>query len=368
MAASRVMLPRFINRTRQRDSTRKCFNLAPLPLIILDSFVLGFVLGCVTFCWFAGFLVSKPEDSSLYHHIDYDALISSSSAAGKSGCSHKEPIQLLVIVPSQPLGFGLRNAIRNTWLKNATSTEVAVTSKFVVGLKNLSLNILDLLDKEQRNYQDLLLLEDLQDTYKNLTLKLKMTLQWVNKSIPTFDYIVKVDDDSFVRLDKLAKAIRGMDCNKRLYWGYFLGHALPVRTGQWKEVKWRVCSHYLPYALGGGYVLSKQVVDILLRYSHRLKMYCNEDVAIGSWLAPYDITRTHDLRFDVEAKSHGCSSNHIISHKQETADFYQKHTNLNRHNKLCSEEVELVPSYVYNWTTLPRECCKRIENLSVPAT
>lgn len=43
-------------------------------------------------------------------------------------------------------------------------------------------------------------------------------------------------------------------------------------SGKWKETDWFLCDNYLPYARGGGYVISRSIVDFvgknaeLLRY------------------------------------------------------------------------------------------------------
>ena len=177
--------------------------------------------------------------------------------------------------------------------------------------------------------------------------------------------MVKTDDDSYIRIEKLAAALIKMNCEERLYWGYFMGHAFPELTGKWAETRWFHCPHYLPYAMGGGYVLSRRTVQAIVRFSSRLKLYSNEDVAVASWLAPYRLVRKHDLRFNVESLSHGCNNGYIISHKERVRMLYEKYTSLLRNRTLCSEEKEIRPAYVYNWTVSPLQCCERLKGLQV---
>ena len=47
--------------------------------------------------------------------------------------------------------------------------------------------------------------------------------------------------------------------------------------------------HYLPYALGGGYVLSEDVVRYVVRNEAWLTRYNNEDASLGVWLAPLNL-------------------------------------------------------------------------------
>ncbi len=65
---------------------------------------------------------------------------------------------------------------------------------------------------------------------------------------------------------------------------------------------WALCDLYLPYATGGGYLLGSQLVAYLAENAHHLTRFFNEDVSVGAWLAPLNITRVHDTRFDTEWK------------------------------------------------------------------
>lgn len=86
----------------------------------------------------------------------------------------------------------------------------------------------------------------------------------------------------------------------------------------------------------------------------------NQLLISGAWLAPLQVKRVHDFRFDTEYRSRGCNNLHIISHKQSIADMYQKHKNLKESGKLCLQETHLRNSFVYNWEKPPTECCKRV--------
>ena len=281
-----------------------------------------------------------------------------------SGCPDR-PLQLLVFVLSAPSANLRRMAIRGTWMHNFRSRHVLCTTKFLVGLFNLSEGTIASLQREQSLYQDLLLLEDLKDSYANLSAKVLLGFEWSQVNKVDFDYLVKTDDDSFMRIEALSEALRQMDCPRRLYWGYFMGHAFPEATGKWMERNWFKCPHYMPYAMGGGYVLSRTLIELLMKFTHRLTLYNNEDVTVGSWLAPYRLERKHDLRFNVESLSHGCNNGYLITHKERVRSFYDKHMSLMKNRTLCSVEKEVRPAYVYNWTASPLDCCVRTKGLAV---
>ena len=375
-------------------------------LVSLNSFILGFILGCVVFLligssgvWtvcighgvgcVAGIgrnvfmQVPSPE---LYHSVellpgrspaaartrktsDADAVHSPVNQTGvtsmSSGPCPGRPLQLLVLVLSSPHGPTRRTAIRGTWLYNFRTADIKVMPKFLVGTKKLSRSTIGNLTQENAMFHDILFLPDLEDAYSNLSLKVLLGLKWAWQNT-SFDFVLKADDDSYVQIDKLGELLQKLQCEDRLYWGFFMGYAFPEPTGRWAERRWFNCPHYLPYAMGGGYVLSRKVVEILMRFPDRLKMYNNEDVTVGSWLAPFRLTRKHDLRFDVESLSRGCNNHYVITHKEKVRSLYNKYSNLMKTGNLCSEEKEIRPAYIYNWTVPPLDCCNRTKGIPVP--
>ena len=89
-----------------------------------------------------------------------------------------------------------------------------------------------------------------------------------------------------------------------LNWGYFDGRA-PVITNpknKWHESEYLLCDKYIPYALGGGYVVAADLVHFVAENAERLQLYQNEDVALGTWLAPLKIHRLEREREIKKAK------------------------------------------------------------------
>ena len=279
------------------------------------------------------------------------------------GCPSR-PLHLFILVLSAPSGSLRRTAIRGTWVHDYRNRVVKVTTKFLVGTYELEEERASALGKEEEMFGDLLLLKGLKDSYWNLSAKVLLGLEWANDNLE-FDYLVKVDDDSYVRVEGISNVLRELHCDKHLYWGYFMGQAFPEPTGKWAELKWFHCPHYLPYAMGGGYVISQRTVRMLVQFSDRLILYNNEDVTVASWLAPYRLNRKHDIRFNVESLSHGCNNGYLISHKEKVRSFYVKYSSLIKNGTLCEQEKEIHPAYIYNWTGSPLDCCKRVKGLPV---
>ncbi|XP_078464010.1 beta-1,3-galactosyltransferase 6 [Lampetra fluviatilis] len=271
---------------------------------------------------------------------------------------------LAVLVMTGPRYTERRDIIRSTWLAEHGGGGGGggdVMARFAVGTHGLSAVEARGLAEEQDRHGDLLLLPELRDSYENLTRKLLHMMAWLGQNAD-FEFVLKVDDDSFVRLDALVPELRRQDA-RRLYWGFFNGRARVKGSGRWKESDWVLCDHYLPYALGGGYVLSADLVRYVRDNAPMLKLFRSEDAALGAWLAPVDLRRVHDPRFDTEFRSRGCSEQYLVTHKQSTEDMLEKQQSLRRHGRLCKREFRTRLSYIYDWAVPPSQCCQRREGI-----
>ena len=264
---------------------------------------------------------------------------------------------LVIIVLTSVSNKERRNTIRQTWY-SSDEIKNEVLLKFVLGTMGMAEDDLSHLHKENEEHNDLLLLTELVDSFANLTRKVLSSFVWTAKNVQ-FSYLLKCDDDTFVVLETLLHELKHRTSTKLYYWGFFDGRASVKKAGKYQELDWFLCDKYIPYALGGGYVLSGDLVKLIALNSAHLKLYGNEDVSVGSWLAPYDIERNHDVRFDTEYQSRGCNNVYIVTHKQPTHLMLEKHNSLLQTGKLCKREVQYKPSYIYDWSKPPSECCKR---------
>ena len=236
---------------------------------------------------------------------------------------------------------------------------LSLKHRFVVGGFNLSSS---LFDDEQKEHNDLLILPDVTDSAASLTDRTLSSLKIAHAKF-NFTYILKCDDDSFGDLLRIATDLHFRTSKGRLYWGQMAGYNYPIEYGPWAEKQgaWSVCDFFLPYAYGGGYVLSSDLVELILRNSDVLKVYSNEDATIGAWLAPYNIERVHDIRFNTEGFSRGCKDPFIFMHKVSPVEMIELYRSLSTKGRLCTEATfkEGFPGYVYNWTQKPSLCCTR---------
>ncbi|RWS01903.1 Beta-1:3-galactosyltransferase 6-like protein [Dinothrombium tinctorium] len=288
------------------------------------------------------------------------AKASESSPISPSTEQRPPSLFLAVLIISCAKNAKQRQTIRNTWLK--FGGQRSLTHRFVIGTFELSEEQLTALDSEARTHNDLLLLSNIDDNYSGLTSKLLNSLKWF-ASNERFEYLLKLDDDSFARIDKIYDELKAMNkVRTNLYWGYFDGRASVKRRGHWKEENWFLCDRYLPYALGGGYLLSRYLVDFVAKNAHLLQLYNNEDVSLGVWLSPLKIDRIHEPRFDTEYESRGCLNEFLITHKQSMDLMFEKYNNILKFGKMCAKEIIHRNLYLYNWKVQPSQCC--IRNIS----
>ena len=288
---------------------------------------------------------------------------------------------LIVLVMSAPANSEVRDVIRNTWL-SVSKKEHSFEALFVVGKTDLDSTQMHEIELEKNRYDDLLILP-MFDAYEALTNKVLESIVFVQKHY-RFDYLLKCDDDSFVDIVRVLQELEaggnfgqeGLEkheqdwtpgkANPSLYWGFFDGRAQVRTTGKFPDPKYKLCDRYIPYALGGGYVLGRALVDFIATNADQLELFFSEDASVGAWLAGTTAIRRHDTRFDTQWKSRGCSNTYLVTHKQTAEDMEVKWETLVRTGTICdAKETRAMLSYKYDWTRPPSMCCVR-NDWSVP--
>lgn len=247
---------------------------------------------------------------------------------------------------------------------------VEILHYFAIGTENLPVIESNKLTREHAKHNDLLLLNDLTDSYGNLTLKLLKTIESVS-NIESFEYLLKTDDDTYVKIDYLLEDLYHYDktikrtqstvnnVKPELYWGYFNGRATVKNRGKWEELNFNLCERYLPYALGGGYVLSKNLVHFIAQNHRTLSRYVSEDISMGVWLSSLrNVYKKHDPRFDTAYMPRKCQNYHIVLHKRTPTNMRDVYRGF-----LCTfkaanaTNIRRPPEYFYNWSNSQSHCC-----------
>ena len=227
---------------------------------------------------------------------------------------------LVVVILSTPYATERRNALRKTWIKGYQERPQGVLVKFSIGISGLSKQVLRNLTNEQENFNDILLLHNMYDSYSNLTKKVLNSFVYVNNNY-NFSYILKTDDDTFIALDTIVGELEKRKSNESYYWGFISSRGKVQTHGKYAEHKWFLSNNYLPYALGLGYILSSDLIRYITVTRDRLMLYNNEDVSVGTWISPYKVVRRHDRRFIFN--NYPCDRRGIVVNPISTSKMYE---------------------------------------------
>ena len=216
---------------------------------ILSRALLQSFLGFLFFWLGSNYSNSKCLENFSPEHLNHPELIQSWNSL-----KHKETF-LVVLVLTAPKNGERRKIIRETWANVQRTDREKFLLYFVLGNSELSDEIMVEINQENSQFKDILALP-LVDTYQTLTRKILTSFVQINRNVK-FKYLLKVDDDSYVQLPLVIEELTNSNFDRALYWGFFDGRAPVFHKGKWAEKDYKICDRYIPYALGGGYVLSQ---------------------------------------------------------------------------------------------------------------
>lgn len=208
--------------------------------------------------------------------------------------------KVVILVTSAPQNVERRKSIRETWCR-AANFNLVVAPWQCVFLVGHSAEHLSSVQKESVEQSDILI-GSYVDSYRNLTIKIMHGLDWVSEACQT-NYVLKTDDDVFVNTEILTHLLANSTEKENVYIGLVVHTESRLRVIRSPESKWYVSydqyphSHYSPYAVGMGYLLSIDVVHKLLTASGQIPPFANEDAYIGVLANEVDVLPFRSGRF-----------------------------------------------------------------------
>ncbi|KAJ8766232.1 hypothetical protein K2173_022291 [Erythroxylum novogranatense] len=230
----------------------------------------------------------------------------------------RKRITMLVGVFSTGNNFERRMALRRSWMQYEAVRSGDVAVRFFIGLhKNRQVNFE--LWKEAQAYGDIQFMPFV-DYYSLISLKTIAICIMGTKILPA-KYVMKTDDDAFVRIDEVLTSLKAKPPDGLLY-GFISFESSPHRD---KDSKWYINSEewphdsYPPWAHGPGYIISQDIAKYIVQGHHEreLKLFKLEDVAMGIWIQQFknsgkEVHYINDERFF----NAGCEKNYILAHYQ----------------------------------------------------
>jgi hypothetical protein len=149
------------------------------------------------------------------------------------------------------------------------------------------LSIQDRLVQEQATHQDLI--DSIHpDSYRGLPHKLKFAYQWILKNWPTVQWLVKVDDDTVVRMETLQTVVLDtLNPAQPIVAGRIMVDAPVHTTGKWAELLYTESETYPYWPQGScGHAVSRPVAEYVVQKAAagELTLYQGEDTSLGIWL------------------------------------------------------------------------------------
>lgn len=231
----------------------------------------------------------------------------------------EKQLDLFIGVFSTANNFKRRMAVRRTWMQYSAVRSGAVAVRFFVGLhKNQIVN--EELWNEARTYGDVQLMPFV-DYYNLITWK-TLAICIFGTKVHVAKYIMKTDDDAFVRVDEVLASLSRIKAKKGLLYGLINSDSRPHRS---TDSKWYI-SHeewpedsYPPWAHGPGYVVSHDIASAVHKkyQDGQLKMFKLEDVAMGIWIADMKKSGTK-VHYENEGRvyNEGCKDGYVVAHYQ----------------------------------------------------
>eukprot|EP00026_Physarum_polycephalum_P008180 Phypoly_transcript_08259.p1 GENE.Phypoly_transcript_08259~~Phypoly_transcript_08259.p1 ORF type:complete len:416 (-),score=52.94 Phypoly_transcript_08259:210-1457(-) len=236
---------------------------------------------------------------------------------------------VLFMITSYAQEFTGRQIVRETYLSVPSDKSAYL---FILGNGVVTQDLL----QEQAKYKDMYFL-DCADGYYDLSDKVLMGMKIALEHFD-FQYLVKVDTDTFVDVPRFVDYVLEQGANSTTFYAGNPGH-YKVKESGWRTLNTTIRQPSMrpsDYMLGGGYVLSRDLVEYFAENGHMLQVWEPEDLTIGVHLHAIKVKRHSDYStFLTHNKKMGCKKDYLLNHKVPKADMYYLHYSTLESGQMC---------------------------------
>ncbi|OIW10511.1 hypothetical protein TanjilG_15883 [Lupinus angustifolius] len=225
-------------------------------------------------------------------------------------------VELFIGILSSGNHFAERMAVRKSWMQHELIRSSHVVARFFVAVharKDINVDI----KKEAEYFGDIIIVPYM-DHYDLVVLKTIAICEYGIRTVHA-KYIMKCDDDTFVRVDSIISEARNAESNRSLYMGNMNYHHNPLRTGKWAVTyeEW-AAEEYPTYANGPGYIISSDIAQFVVSKfeKSRLNLFKMEDVSMGMWIDQFKIRRAVKYVHSLNFCQFGCIDDYYTAHYQ----------------------------------------------------
>ncbi|XP_059399145.1 beta-1,3-galactosyltransferase 1-like [Carassius carassius] len=211
-------------------------------------------------------------------------------------CERQKPF-VVIMVPVPPGDVEARSGIRRTWGREKVVADKVVVVLFIMGSRsgNDEETLQEQLRNESQQYKDLLQSNFL-DSYKNLTIKTMVMMEWISRNCQQASFAVKVDADVLLNMNNLMNMLVSLNPVPANYMTGLVWYTSPVIRNPFNKffLPYNVYprSTFPPYPLGMCYIISLDLPNKFLQESKHIKPIYLEDAYLGMCLENLGIVPT----------------------------------------------------------------------------
>ncbi|MQL74571.1 hypothetical protein Taro_006934 [Colocasia esculenta] len=224
-------------------------------------------------------------------------------------------VELFIGILSAGNHFAERMAVRKSWMQSISKSQNVVVRFFVAMHARKEVNIE--LKKEAEFFADIVIVPFM-DSYDLVVLKTVAICEYGVRTVSA-KYVMKCDDDTFVRVDSVLNEIKKVPNDRSLYVGNMNYYHKPLREGKWAVTyeEWPE-EEYPPYANGPGYIISSDIAHFIVSEfeKHTLRLFKMEDVSMGMWVELFNSTRPVEYIHNLNFCQFGCIDDYYTAHYQ----------------------------------------------------
>ncbi|KAK5838626.1 putative beta-1,3-galactosyltransferase 19 -like protein [Gossypium arboreum] len=224
-------------------------------------------------------------------------------------------VELFIGILSAGNHFAERMAVRKSWVQHKLIKSSKVVARFFVALngrKDVNVE----LKKEAEYFGDIVIVPYM-DNYDLVVLKTVAICEYGIRTVAA-KYIMKCDDDTFVRVDPVIKEAKKLG-DRSLYIGNMNYYHKPLRNGKWAVTyeEWPE-EEYPPYANGPGYIVSSDIAQFIVDEfeNHKLRLFKMEDVSMGMWVEKFNSSKAVEYQHSLKFCQFGCIEDYYTAHYQ----------------------------------------------------
>ena len=142
-------------------------------------------------------------------------------------CDPNKKLLIIAFVVIAPDSFEKRNVIRSTWGNNLLAPDEFKIVFSVGQSENSTIN--DMLLNEFLLHEDILQINNFNDSYDYLTTKIMKSFRWISKYCQSAQYVLRINDDVMVNTFGLINYFKNLKLGENQIYGHLLKKTSPIR-------------------------------------------------------------------------------------------------------------------------------------------